>query len=305
MVSANTDVVANTDGSTPPGTQVGQMNYWNGTTWQTINPGNAGSVLQLVGTTPTWVSNPDIVAPVITVTSGTDTVARGLLGRMLEQQPIQVKLLPLQVQLIRALLVLIRLHTPLQMHQVMLELQQERLLLSEVPSSTTVFSGLDIYDDGVLYELTATISKDYFRVANGQNYNYSEANQPTYDSNGDILLEMSGSFAEQDVVFWKVDYTFSPALPSTTGSVYADIKSNVGGQNPVGTGSGGSGITSSTSTRTYFVSHIGAPVYPSSQQITAADQVRKMTIKILHKADPNGNPVVLDDSLLVDFSYYG
>ena len=34
---------------------------------------------------------------------------------------------------------------------------------------------------------------------------------------------MSGSFAEQDVVFWKVDYTFSPALPSTTGSVLMQI----------------------------------------------------------------------------------
>ena len=66
------------DGSTPPGTQVGQMNYWNGTTWQTINPGNAGSVLQLVGTTPTWVLNPDIVAPVITLTgNATVTIELG------------------------------------------------------------------------------------------------------------------------------------------------------------------------------------------------------------------------------------
>jgi hypothetical protein len=31
-------------------------------------------------------------------------------------------------------------------------------------------------------------------------------------------------------------------------------------------------------------------------------KVRKMTIKILHKADPNNNPYVLDDSLLVDFN---
>jgi len=69
---------AGVDGSTPPGTQVGQMNYWNGTTWQTINPGNAGSVLQLVGTTPTWVSNPDIVAPVITLTgNATVTIELG------------------------------------------------------------------------------------------------------------------------------------------------------------------------------------------------------------------------------------
>ena len=59
------------------GTQVGQMLYWDGTTWRTINPENSGSVLQMVGTTPTWVSNPDIVSPVVTVTVGTDTVERG------------------------------------------------------------------------------------------------------------------------------------------------------------------------------------------------------------------------------------
>jgi hypothetical protein len=34
---------------------------------------------------------------------------------------------------------------------------------------TKVFTGLDIYDNGELYELTTTISKDDFRVANGQN----------------------------------------------------------------------------------------------------------------------------------------
>ena len=65
-----------TTGSTPDGTQVGQMNYWNGIIWKTINPGTSGAVLQLVGTTPTWVSDPDIIAPVITVTPGTDTVER-------------------------------------------------------------------------------------------------------------------------------------------------------------------------------------------------------------------------------------
>ena len=78
LVSANTDVVANTAKvGMPAGTAIGQMNYWNGTTWQTINPGNSGAVLQMIGTTPTWISNPDIVAPVITVTPGTDTVEQG------------------------------------------------------------------------------------------------------------------------------------------------------------------------------------------------------------------------------------
>ena len=68
---------AGADGSTPNGTQVGQMNYWNGTTWQTINPGNSGAVLQLVSGIPTWVSNADTTAPVITVLPGTDTVEQG------------------------------------------------------------------------------------------------------------------------------------------------------------------------------------------------------------------------------------
>ncbi|MEZ7876087.1 MAG: hypothetical protein QMB86_03705, partial [Polaribacter sp.] len=79
LVSVNTDVAANTAKlGMPVGTATGEMNYWNGIIWETITPGNSGAVLQMVGTTPTWVSNPDIVAPVITVTSGTDTVAWGL-----------------------------------------------------------------------------------------------------------------------------------------------------------------------------------------------------------------------------------
>ena len=303
LVSVNTDVAANTAKlGMPVGTATGEMNYWNGIIWETITPGNSGAVLQMVGTTPTWVSNPDIVAPVITVTSGTDTVAWGLPWTDAGATADTGETVTVSGSVDTSTAGTYTITYTATDASGNVGTATRTVTVSEVPSSTTVFSGLDIYDDGVLYELTATISKDDFRVANGQNYNYSEANQPTYDSNGDILLEMSGSFAEQDVVFWKVDYTFSPALPSTTGSVYADIKSNVGGQNPVGTGSGGSGITSSTSTRTYFVSHIGAPAYPSSQQITAADQLRKMTIKILHKADPNGNPLVLDDSLLVDFN---
>ena len=58
----------------PDGIQVGQMNYWDGNTWQTINPGNSGAFLKMVGSTPTWI---DLVPPVITVTNGIDTVERG------------------------------------------------------------------------------------------------------------------------------------------------------------------------------------------------------------------------------------
>ena len=167
---------------------------------------------------------------------------------------------------------------------------------------TKVFTGLDIYDNGVLYDLTTTISKDDFRVSNGQNFDYALANEPTYDENGDIVLEMKGSFDDQDLVMWKVDYDFNPALPSVTGIVYTDIASNVdGGQNPVGTSSGGSGFTSNE-TRTYFQSHLGAPAYPSSLQITAADEVRKINFQILNQADPNNGAIVLEDSMLLDFN---
>jgi hypothetical protein len=58
----------------PAGTATGQINYWNGTTWQTIDPGNDGTVLKMVGTTPVWVT---LDGPVITVTSDTDTVQTG------------------------------------------------------------------------------------------------------------------------------------------------------------------------------------------------------------------------------------
>jgi hypothetical protein len=59
----------------PAGTATGQINYWNGTTWQTTDPGNDGAVFQMVSGIPAWVS--DTTAPVITVTSGTDTVEQG------------------------------------------------------------------------------------------------------------------------------------------------------------------------------------------------------------------------------------
>ena len=61
----------------PIGTVIGEMNYWDGTTWQTITPGNNGALLQFVSGKPTWVSSPDSVTPVITVTPGTDTAGQG------------------------------------------------------------------------------------------------------------------------------------------------------------------------------------------------------------------------------------
>ena len=56
------------------GTQTGQIQYWNGTEWETVPVGNEGAALQLVNGVPTWVGGtantvPD--APVIgTATAG-------------------------------------------------------------------------------------------------------------------------------------------------------------------------------------------------------------------------------------------
>jgi len=41
-------------GSFPSGTQPGEMNYWNGTTWVTVPPGNRGQFLIFCDGVPTW-----------------------------------------------------------------------------------------------------------------------------------------------------------------------------------------------------------------------------------------------------------
>ena len=65
-------VVANADGDlstqaipsgSNSGSNVGDMQYWDGSTWQNIPAGSNGAVLQLVSGVPTWVSSPDITAP--------------------------------------------------------------------------------------------------------------------------------------------------------------------------------------------------------------------------------------------------
>ena len=43
------------------------MTYWNGSKWTSIAVGSNGAVLQLISGVPTWVSNPDITAPTITI----------------------------------------------------------------------------------------------------------------------------------------------------------------------------------------------------------------------------------------------
>ena len=72
------DVVDGIDGAgLTAGTVYGLMIYSKGNAWQSIDPGNDGAVLQIISGIPAWVSNADIVAPVITVTPGTDTVVQG------------------------------------------------------------------------------------------------------------------------------------------------------------------------------------------------------------------------------------
>jgi uncharacterized protein (TIGR02145 family) len=44
-----------TDPRVPAGTQIGQMQFWNGTAWVTVAPGSNGQILSLVGGIPTWI----------------------------------------------------------------------------------------------------------------------------------------------------------------------------------------------------------------------------------------------------------
>ena len=50
-----TGTITETDPSVPTGTEVGQMQYWNGTAWATIaTTTNEGATLQMIGGVPTW-----------------------------------------------------------------------------------------------------------------------------------------------------------------------------------------------------------------------------------------------------------
>jgi len=78
LVSANTDVAANTTKvGMPEGTAIGQMNYWNGSTWLTIDVGINGSVLVLVSGVPTWST--------IGLNAGSPTITSGATGNNLEE----------------------------------------------------------------------------------------------------------------------------------------------------------------------------------------------------------------------------
>lgn len=48
--------ITETDPSVPIGTQIGEMQYWNGTAWVTVAAGNGGQMLSFVGGVPTWTT---------------------------------------------------------------------------------------------------------------------------------------------------------------------------------------------------------------------------------------------------------
>ena len=56
-----------TDPSVPQGTQMGEMQYWNGTAWVTVAPGTEGQVLTFINGVPTWrtrVGTNDVYNPI-------------------------------------------------------------------------------------------------------------------------------------------------------------------------------------------------------------------------------------------------
>lgn len=48
--------ITETDPSVPIGTQIGEMQYWNGTAWVTVAAGDEGQMLSFVGGVPTWTT---------------------------------------------------------------------------------------------------------------------------------------------------------------------------------------------------------------------------------------------------------
>ena len=60
-------------GSFPPGTQPGEMNYWNGTTWVSVPPGTRGQFLAFCDGVPTWGG----CLPQVTTTLATSITSTG------------------------------------------------------------------------------------------------------------------------------------------------------------------------------------------------------------------------------------
>jgi hypothetical protein len=52
-----TEWASESDPNVPQGTQTGQMQYWNGTAWVTVDAGQNGQILTMVNGVPAWVTN--------------------------------------------------------------------------------------------------------------------------------------------------------------------------------------------------------------------------------------------------------
>jgi hypothetical protein len=175
------------------------------------------------------------------------------------------------------------------------------------PAYVTVFSNLEI--NGTTYQVTARVRKEDFRVINWSfPPDYSQASQPNYDANGDIILEWKvQADADTDTFLWKVDYTFNPPLPPIPSGIYTRseiISNDDGGKSPHGNQSGLNALADGTTT-IYYKQHQGPAQTAQGTVITAItanDQVKKIIIKFINYADPS-NPIVLAENfLLLDFN---
>ncbi|MDA3912026.1 MAG: FISUMP domain-containing protein [Bacteroidales bacterium] len=50
----NNKLDSETDPSVPSGTQIGEMQYWDGSEWVTVEPGSSGAILLFINDKPTW-----------------------------------------------------------------------------------------------------------------------------------------------------------------------------------------------------------------------------------------------------------
>ncbi|RAH14072.1 MAG: hypothetical protein CMB56_006490 [Methanobacteriota archaeon] len=153
------------------------------------------------------------------------------------------------------------------------------------------FVNLDIYDTGELYDLRIEIKQSSFKVGDGSDY--SQATEPNFDLDGDLE-----TFYEK-FIFWEVEYSFDRELSGETGIVYFNVEDNDDGRGPSGSSAGGSGISEQTVKRIYFQSHMESY---NTGPIVKDDMINSFNIIILNKEDPNNNPVVLDDSMLIGFN---
>ena len=77
--SWNNKLDSETDPSVPIGTQIGEMQYWNGTAWVTVAATeNEGATLQMIGGIPTWVGGTPPTPNVTNPTTGEIWMDRNL-----------------------------------------------------------------------------------------------------------------------------------------------------------------------------------------------------------------------------------